>query len=241
MAEATELRRETTAEPLFGSLAKFFASAVGSKVVMAVTGIGLWLFITGHMAGNLTAYLGRDTFNTYAATLHANPLLLWTVRLALLIGFPLHIFTAMRTVAMNRAARPVEYAYQNKSPARMAAKSMMLSGLVVLAFFGYHLAHFTWRVTGPQPSALLPNGNWDAYSMLVMGFQQPLIAGFYLLAQVLLAAHLSHGLYSMFQHLGLWGRRWTPWLKNAALVVGYGLCLGFASIPLSVLVGILKP
>lgn len=241
MAEATELRRETTAEPLFGSLAKFAMSSVGSKVVMAVTGIGLWLFITGHMAGNLTAYIGRDAFNNYAATLHATPLLLWTVRIALIIGFPLHILTAIRTVQLNRDARPEDYAFANKSPARAAAKSMMLSGLVVLAFFGYHIAHFTWRVTGPQPSALLPSGNYDAYTMLVMGFQQPLIPGFYLLAQVLLAAHLSHGLYSMFQHLGLWGRRWTPWLKNASLVVGYGLCLGFSATPIAVLLGIIKP
>ncbi|MEW5737469.1 MAG: succinate dehydrogenase cytochrome b subunit [Myxococcota bacterium] len=241
MAEATELRRETTAEPLFGSLAKFAMSSVGSKMVMAVTGIGLWLFITAHLAGNLTVYLGRDTFNSYGAALHHNPPLLWGMRLALLIGFPLHILTALRTVALNRAARPVDYAFANRSPARAAAKGMMLSGAVVLAFFLYHLAHFTWRVTGPQPAALLPSGDWDAYSMLVMGFQQPVIAGFYLLGQVLLAAHLSHGLYSMFQHLGLWGRRWTPWLKNASLVVGYGLCLGFASIPLAVLAGILKP
>jgi succinate dehydrogenase / fumarate reductase cytochrome b subunit len=241
MAEATELRRENTVEPLFGSLMKFAMSSVGSKVVMAITGLGLWLFIVAHLAGNLTVYLGRDTFNGYAAALHRNPLLLWTVRLGLIVGFPLHIFTAMRTVAINRAARPVDYLYQNKTPARLAAKSMMLSGVVVLAFLGYHLAHFTWRVTGPQPTAPLADGSWDAYTMLVMGFQQPLIAGFYLLAQVLLAAHLSHGLYSMFQHLGLWGRRWTPWLKKAALVVGYGLCLGFASIPLAVLVGVIKP
>ena len=70
---------------------------------------------------------------------------------------------------------------------------------------------------------------------------QPLIAGRYIGAQVLLAAHISHGIYSRFQHLGFWGTRWTPFLKNAALVVGYGLCAGFASIPLSVLLGLIKP
>lgn len=241
MAEASELRREAASEPLFGSLATFAMSSVGSKVVMAVTGIGLWLFITAHLAGNLTAFLGREIFNGYAAALHHNQPLLWGMRLALLIGFPLHILTAARTVALNRAARPVEYAWANKSPARGAAETMMLSGAVVLAFLLYHLAHFTWRVTGPMPAAPLPSGDWDAYSMLVMGFQQPLIAGFYLLGQVLLAAHLSHGLYSMFQHLGLWGRRWTPWLQSASLVVGYGLCIAFASIPLAVLLGIIKP
>lgn len=240
-ADATELKREATVEPLFGSLMKFASSSVGSKVVMAATGLGLWLFIVGHMAGNLTAYLGRDVFNNYAATLKGTPLLLWTTRLALLIGFPLHIFTAIRTVQLNRAARPVPYAHDPQTPATTGAKTMMISGAVVLVYFIYHLAHFTWRITGPQPTALLPNGHFDAYSMMVMGFQQPVIALSYIGAQLLLAAHLSHGIYSLFQHLGLWGKRWTPWLKNAALVVGYGISLGFASIPLAVLAGILKP
>jgi succinate dehydrogenase / fumarate reductase cytochrome b subunit len=206
-----------------------------------LTGIFLWLFIMGHLAGNLTVFVGRDTFNHYAATLHANPALVWAVRLALLLGFPLHILAAIRTSQTNGAARPTPYAYQNKSPARLAATTMLISGGVVLAFFCYHIAHFTWRVTGPMPTGPLADGNWDAYSMLVLGFRQPLIAGFYVLAQVLLAAHLSHGLYSMFQHLGLAGARWTPWVKNAAQAVGYTLCAAFAAIPLAVLLGIVKP
>ena len=118
---------------------------------------------------------------------------------------------------------------------------MMISGALVLAYFGYHLAHFTWRITGPQPTALLANGSYDAYTMLVMGFQQPLIAVTYVVAQVLLAAHLSHGIYSLFQHLGLWGAKWTPFLKNMSLAVGYGLCGAFAAIPLAVLLGFIKP
>jgi succinate dehydrogenase / fumarate reductase cytochrome b subunit len=114
---------------------------------------------------------------------------------------------------------------------------MVLSGLVVLAFFAFHLSQFTWRIVGLGADA----ATLTPYQMLIRGFQQPVIAGFYILAQVLLAAHLSHGLYSMFQHLGVWGKKWTPWLKNAALVVGYGLCAAFASLPLSVLLGIIKP
>jgi succinate dehydrogenase / fumarate reductase cytochrome b subunit len=108
----------------------------------------------------------------------------------------------------------------------------MLSGAIVLAFFCYHIAHFTLRVTGPMPA-----GN-DPYAMLVLGFQQWPIALLYILGQFLLAAHLSHGLYSMVQHLGLAGKAWTPWAKGAALVIGYGLCAAFASIPLAVLLGI---
>lgn len=241
MAEAMELKRDTTGQSLLGSLMKFMSSAVGSKVVMALTGLGLWLFVTGHLAGNLLAFVGRDAFNGYATALKSNAPLLWGTRLALLIGFPLHIFTAIRTVQLNRAARPVQYAYANRAPARTAAKTMMLSGAVVAVYFLYHLAHFTWHITGPQPTALLPDGHYDAYSMLVMGFQQPLIALLYVGAQILLAAHLSHGIYSISQHLGFWGPKWTPFLKNAALVIGYGLCAAFAAIPLSVLLGFIKP
>ncbi len=232
---------EVHSEPLIGNLVKFTMGSVGSKVVMAVTGLGLWVFIVGHLAGNLLAYVGHDIFNHYAETLQGNPLLLWGTRTAMLIGMPLHFATAYRTWALNRAARPVPYAYENKSPARLAAKSMILSGSVVLAFFIFHLAHFTLHQVGPMPTALSSTGHWDAYSMLVMGFQNPLISIFYIVAQVLLAAHLSHGLYSMVQHLGLWGKAWTPFVKNAALVIGYGLCAAFASIPLSVLLGIIKP
>ena len=111
---------------------------------------------------------------------------------------------------------------------------------LVLVYFAYHLAHFTWHLTGPQPTALNADGTFDAFSMLVKGFQQPLITLLYVVAQVLLAAHISHGIYSLFQHLGFWGAKWTPFLKNASLVVGYGLCAGFASIPLAVLLGFIK-
>jgi succinate dehydrogenase / fumarate reductase, cytochrome b subunit len=232
---------EVHSEPLIGNLAKFAMGSVGSKVVMAVTGLGLWVFITGHLAGNLLAYAGPEAFNHYAETLKGTPVLLWGTRAALLIGMPLHFITAYRTWALNRAARPVPYAYDNKSPARMAAKTMILSGSVILAFFAFHLAHFTLHLVGPMPTTVSATGGWDAYSMLVLGFQNPVIAVFYIVAQVLLAAHLSHGIYSMVQHLGLWGKAWTPFVKTASQVIGYGLCFAFASIPLSVLLGIIKP
>ncbi len=240
MADAIELKREAAGETLIGSLTRFSLSSVGSKIVMALTGLGLGLYLIAHMAGNLTAFLGRDTFNHYAEALKGNAPLLWGSRLALLLGFPLHIFTAIRTVQLNRAARPMAYAYASKTPARLAAKSMMISGALVLVYFLYHLAHFTFHVTGPQPAALLPNGSYDAYTMLVLGFQQVPIAVLYVVAQVLLAAHLSHGIYSLFQHLGWWGPKWSPFIKTTALIVGYGLCAAFASIPLAVLVGFIK-
>jgi succinate dehydrogenase / fumarate reductase cytochrome b subunit len=241
MAEATELRRGAGEESMVGSLVTFAMSSVGSKVVMAVTGMYLWIFLCGHLAGNLLLYVGQDAFNHYAATLQHTPLLVWGNRIAMLLLFPVHIFSAIRTARLNMEARPEAYAYANNSPSRMAAKTMILSGLVVLAFFLFHLANFTWHNVGPQPTALLANGEHDAFTMVVMSFTQPAIAFFYVLAVMLLAAHLSHGLYSMFQHLGVWGKKWTPFLQTAALVVGYGMCAAFASLPLAVFFGVVKP
>jgi succinate dehydrogenase / fumarate reductase, cytochrome b subunit len=235
MADAVSQKSHT----LLGDLVDFGKSSLGSKVIMALSGAGLWLFIIAHLAGNLTVFLGRETFNHYAEALKGNPPLLWFVRSALIVGFPVHILTAIRTAMLNREARPVQYAYANNSPARLAAKSMLLSGLLVLAFFLYHLAHFTWQITGPQPGNG-PSGLADPYGMLVAGFQQPLIAVFYVLAQVLLAAHLSHGIYSLFQHLGVAGKQLSPALKTAGQVLGYGICALFISIPVSVLLGVVK-
>lgn len=240
MSDAAELKAGDGGEGLIGSIVKFTMSSVGSKIVMAATGLGLWLFVTGHLAGNLLAFVGRDTFNAYAATLQGNPLLLWGARSALLLGIPLHFFFAVRSAGMNRAARPVAYAYANKTPASMASKTMIISGLVIAAFFAFHIAHFTLRIVSVTDS-LGPTGAFSPYDMLIQGFKNPLIAGFYIVGQLLLAQHLSHGIYSLFQHLGLWGKRWTPFIRSAALVVGYGLCAAFISIPVSVLLGIIKP
>ncbi len=144
----------------------------------------------------------------------------------MIIGFPLHIVTALRCAQINESARPTPYAYANKAPARTAALTMLLSGGTVLAFFAYHIAHFTLRAVGPMPTELLSTGDWNAAQMVVLGFQNPLISGFYIVGQLLLAMHLSHGLYSLFQHLGFWGSKWTPFLKNR--VAGGGLRPGAA-------------
>ncbi len=239
MSEAMELKRETAAPPFFAPVISFLMGSVGSKVMMAATGLGLWLFVTGHLAGNLLAFVGRDAFNAYAAGLKGNPVLLWGARAALLLGFPLHLFFAVRTSQQNSAARPVAYAYPNKTPTSLAAKTMLISGFVVLAFFLYHLGHFTLRLVNVT-DALGPNGQFSPFDMLVQGFKNPLIAGFYIAGQVLLAMHLSHGISALFQHLGLWGRRWTPWIQRTGQMVGYGLSAGFISIPLAVLAGVIK-
>ncbi|MBX7097633.1 MAG: succinate dehydrogenase cytochrome b subunit [Myxococcaceae bacterium] len=239
MSQATDAPAPT-GEPLIGSLLRFFSSSIGSKVVMALTGAVLWGFLLAHLGGNLMVYFGPETYNHYAQALKGNAALLWAVRGALIAAIPLHFWAAVQSSAKNSAARPVAYAYANRSPARTAAKSMLVTGLVIAAFFVYHLAHFTWHVAHPEQVKLLPSGEVDVYSMLVNGFSVWWISAIYVVAQLLLAQHLSHGIYSLFQHLGLYGASWTPFLKRASLAIGYGLCAAFISIPVAVLLGVVK-
>jgi succinate dehydrogenase / fumarate reductase, cytochrome b subunit len=237
-ADATEL--SPAAPGLVDSWLSYFKSSIGTKVVMAVTGLGLWVFIMAHLAGNLLLYVGRDAFNEYARTLHANVALLWVARVGLLTITPLHFITAYATWLQNKAARPVPYAAPPKARTTLAAKTMILSGSIILAYLIFHLAHFTLRVVGPMPET--PAGvEFDTYGMVVAGFKNPFITLLYVVGQLLLASHLSHGISSLFQHLGLAGARLTPFLKRAGLLVGYGICIVFASIPVSVLLGVINP
>lgn len=218
-------------------------SSIGSKMLMAVTGLGIWVWFLTHLAGNLMIYGGPELVNGYAAKLHATPALLWIARLALFVLFPLHIGAAIRTSMHAKAARPQGYAYANNTPANLGSKTMLITGLMVAAFIAYHLAHFTWHWTNPDDIRTVQIDGItgiDVYRMVVLGFSRPLIAILYIVAQLLLAQHLVHGLYSMFQHLGLWGPSWTPAVKRGAYLLGYGVAAAFISIPLSVMFGLVK-
>src|SRR5262245_22507323 len=119
-------------------------TTIGAKYVMAVTGLLLTVFVLGHMAGNLLIFAGRDALNSYAEALKSKPTLLWTVRTGLLLTFLLHLYLAFRLSALKRAARPVAYHFEDTVAATWASRNMMLTGLVLLVFILYHLAHFTF-------------------------------------------------------------------------------------------------
>lgn len=238
MADALDAGPSRT-EPLLAGVFRFAMSAVGSKVVMALTGLGLGGFVVAHMAGNLSMWGGPDAMNAYAAGLAANPPLVWAVRLALIAAIPIHVWAAVRSARINAEARPVAYAHAIKTPTSLGGKTMILSGLLVLAFFAYHLAHFTLPIS-IMHRPLQPDGAPDVYAMVLAGFKVPWIAGIYVIAQLLLAQHLSHGFYSLFQHLGLWGIAWTPVLKRGGQILAWVICLGFISVPLGVLFGVIR-
>jgi succinate dehydrogenase / fumarate reductase cytochrome b subunit len=224
----------------------FFRSSLGKKYVMAVSGFALLVFAVGHMVGNLQVFLGPNTINAYGNFLQTTPELLWSARLGLLVMVGLHLYSAFALTAENRAARPVGYGEYKPVAATFASRTMLMSGLIVAAFIIYHLLHYTVQVqainlTGQDFHPFKDEqGRHDIHRMMIVGFSNPLVSGFYLLGVGLLCLHLSHGASSMFQSLGLKSQPFGRWLDLVARGLAVVLFLGYSSIPLAVLVGFLK-
>jgi succinate dehydrogenase / fumarate reductase cytochrome b subunit len=224
-------------------LRTIFASSLGKKYVMAVTGFVLFFFVIGHMIGNLQIFLGPEAINRYGHFLQSNVELLWPVRIVLLGMVVLHIWSAAKLTAENRAARPTAYAEYRPVGSTLASRTMLLSGLMVFAFIVYHLLHYTVQVkyvnlTGQDFGTFVDSEHRrNIYKMMVVGFGSPIVSLFYLLGVGLLCAHLSHGASSMFQSLGWKNATYRPILDNGALVIAALLFLGYSSIPIAVLLG----
>ncbi len=215
-------------------------SSIGAKNVMAITGICLVLFVLVHMAGNLQVFAGPDKLNAYAKGLRDLGPLLWVARIGLLALFGLHIAAALRVNARNKAARPTPYLTAQPQVTSYAARTMFMTGLVIAAFALYHLAHFTWGWVQSANHGLLDDkGRTDVYTMVVKGFQNPIVTLTYVIAQVLLALHISHGASSAFQTLGVTNPRLKFLKAGLGKVVGGIVLLGNLSMPISILLGII--
>jgi succinate dehydrogenase cytochrome b subunit len=212
-------------------------SSVGAKVLVALTGLGLTLFVIFHMIGNLKIFQGRDSVNAYAYFLkHELGLLLWIARGGLLGIFVLHIVLAVRLKMRSVAARPVAYQYRRDLRATTAGRTMIWTGIVVGLFILFHIAHFTfgWVKGVETPSEGFKNylelrdekGRHDVYAMMVAGFTEPALVALYIVAQLALFVHLMHGVQSSFQTVGLKNRRfgdaiwWLGFLTALAVLVG---------------------
>ena len=220
---------------------KTISSSIGAKTLMALTGLGLVGFVIAHMLGNLQIYAGPEKLNAYAKTLQDLGPGLWVARLGLLALFGLHFATALRLVRANKAARPTPYVKKVEERTTYAARTMWMSGLIVLAFVLYHLAHFTLRVTGEGfggPAYELATGGHDVYRMVVDGFGVWWVSALYIVANVLLGLHISHGASSAFQTLGVRHPR-LAFLKTClGPAIGTVIVIGNVSIPLSILLGL---
>src|SRR6187200_1293387 len=212
-------------------------------MIVAVTGIVLILFVIGHLLGNLQIFLGPDWVNGYAQHLRDLGPLLWVIRLFLLAAVLLHIYATIQLAIENRRARPERYVDREYVKATFASRHMVMSGLIVLAFIVYHIAHFTVRVTDPRFVLLKvdPLGHYDVYSMMVYGFQNYYVSGFYVLGLFLLGLHLSHGSSSFLQSLGLNDKKLTPRLASAGRIFAWLLFIGYTSIPVAILLGFIQP
>jgi succinate dehydrogenase / fumarate reductase, cytochrome b subunit len=214
----------------------FFGSSIGRKIVMAVTGVVLVLFVLGHMAGNMTVYLGREAMNNYAVFLRQflHGAGLWIARIGLLAAVVLHIWAATSLTLSSRAARPIGYRERKWKESTYASRTMRWSGVFILLFVIYHLLHFTFGTVHPS----FVEG--DVYRNFVTGFQSLPVSVVYIVAMVLLGLHLRHGVWSMFQTLGVSHPRYIAMARAAAWVVAIVVVVGNVSFPIAVLAGIVK-
>jgi succinate dehydrogenase / fumarate reductase, cytochrome b subunit len=223
-------------------LVALLRTSVGRKLLMAVTGALLLGFLVVHLLGNLYLLKGREALNAYAAWLQGNPML-WPARIGLLAVFALHVAAGISLARENRAARPVGYRNGLALPvATLPSRSMLLTGLVVIAFVLFHLAHFTFGRVMPEAHALVDaQGRHDVYGMVLAGFQNPWIVSTYVVAMSLLGVHLAHAGQSFLQTLGIRYEHGNQLVK----AVGFGLVavimLGNLVLPLSVFLGLAGP
>jgi succinate dehydrogenase / fumarate reductase cytochrome b subunit len=243
-------------------IGNFFTSSIGRKILMAVSGLILVGFVFGHLAGNLQIFGAPDRINGYAHFLQSLGPVLWVVRLVLLATAAVHIWAAVVLTLENRKARgPLDYGVKGYIRATVASRYMRMTGLVVLAFMIYHIAHFTlgstdsanFKANLPEykltedvrefgfPLAAKDTEVADVYSMIFLSFRNPIISGFYILATGLLSFHLLHGFESMFQTIGLRNHRWGCCLRRLTALICLAYFVGNMAIPGAIWLGLNKP
>ena len=224
------------------AIISFYQSSIGKKWIVALTGLVLVGFVTGHMIGNLQIFLGQEPLNKYAAFLQGLGELLWVIRGVMAACICVHIITTVLLWIQNNAATPQKYAVNNPQAATIAAKTMIVSGLIVVCFLVFHLLHFTALAIHPEWKLWEdPEGRHDVYSLVIAGFRNPLESLFYLVGLFLLCMHLSHGIQSFIQTLGLRTRKIADGLTLASPFIAGLIFLGYASIPVASILHIINP
>jgi succinate dehydrogenase / fumarate reductase cytochrome b subunit len=222
------------------SLCSFWSSSIGKKIVVAVTGLVLTLFLAGHLAGNLVVFLGRDAFNEYAQFLHhfLHGGAVWISRIVLLACLIFHVVATVQLTRRNKAARE-PYAHEATVQAKKSSLIMIWTGLTIFAFVIYHLLHFTILPKISVDTAYLTKTGVerpDAWLMVIQGFSVWYVVVFYVIAMTLLCSHLSHGVQSMFQTLGVRSKKSQGLLWKLSRGYAFVIWAGFISIPLAILV-----
>ncbi len=227
-------------------IVNFYSSTIGKKVAMALSGLVLVLFVLGHMAGNLKIFAGInqtsgdykiDDYGRFLRSMGAEMLgdsgVLWVVRIVLLMCLIIHAVSGILLARANRAAKPKAYKVRSYRSANAASLTMIYGGLFLLFFVVFHILHFT---TGTLHWSFVEG---EVYANVWQSFQSFFTAGFYVVAMALLALHLYHGTWSMFQTLGIDTPRWNKGFRISAKVVAVALFVGFSAVPVSIALGLL--
>jgi succinate dehydrogenase / fumarate reductase, cytochrome b subunit len=216
--------------------ARFLASTSGKKIVMAVTGVILFGWLTFHMLGNLQVYEGPAKINAYGHFLKSIPELLWGVRAIMFLAVCLHIWASIGLALRNNSARPKGYARKANTISSYASRTMYWSGPLLFVFIVYHLLHFTVGIVHPGSDFV----EGDVYHNMVSSFSVWYVSAWYIFSMILLGLHLRHGAWSFLQSLGFNRQRQMSVIKKLAAIYAFIMVAGFISIPVSVLTGLIK-
>ena len=213
-------------------------SSIGKKLLNGLTGVLLLLFIVAHLAGNLTIFVGKDALNAYAATTHSLGALLIVIELGLAALFLAHAVSAISVWRDNRAARDTRYVVSKSKGAAskqtIASRTMIVTGLVLLAFLILHLWQFRF---GPDYRTALPGHSgdvWDLHRIVVDTFKNPIWTGVYVAVMILLGFHLRHGFWSAFQSIGALNPKLRPLAFSAGVIFAIVIAVGFLLLPIFV-------
>ena len=216
---------------------QLLSNTVGRKVLMAITGLFMLLFVAVHLLGNSSIFAGPGGINAYAAKLHGLGPFVWVFRVFMGAMLAIHVLFGVLLTLENSAANPGKYAVKKMLKATFASETMIWTGLLLLCFLGYHLAQFTLRVTpdiGDVARAVRPG---DVFTMVKTSFRITWISLVYIAAMVVLFLHLSHGIQSVFQSLGLNNDKALPQYERCGKLLSVLFLLGYCSIPVLILAG----
>jgi len=214
---------------------------IGRKIVMSITGLAMIFFVSLHLLGNITFFNGPDGINAYAKIIQSLGPFRWVFRVILAAVLGLHMVFGIQFTLENRTSRAQKYAVNKHLSATAAGKNMIWTGLFIALYLGYHLLHFTVQVITPEFSAIRnldALGRPDVFSMVVHSFRNTFVSAVYVMAMAAVGLHLSHGLQSMVQTVGLNSERTLPVMVKISAAAALALFLGYVAIPAGIMSGL---
>ncbi|MDP9200613.1 MAG: succinate dehydrogenase cytochrome b subunit [Gemmatimonadota bacterium] len=219
-----------------GRLRAFYASMVGKKVVMGVTGLIGIGFVILHSLGNLLVFRGPEAINSYSHFLKSSGELLWTLRIVLIVAVVLHVIAAVELTRQSRAARPIGYSRRESQVATIASRTMRWGGALLLVFIVLHILHFT---TGTiRPAGVFTRE--DVYANVVASFRIWWVSLIYVVAMIALGLHLFHGAWSSVRSIGVSPPSPQPLNRKISGVIAILVWAAFTAIPVAVFFGIAR-